>query len=81
MWRVNVLMHDWTVGIFNDAGWTIRSQFEAWSNSVMDVGATTGGLQSPESYYGEADYNATFKKTKMLCWQAHLDSVWPTNSC
>jgi hypothetical protein len=69
---------DWTVGIFNDAGWTIRSQLEAWSNSVMDVGATTGGLQSPESYYGEADI-IQLSRNEDVIWQAHLYSVWPTN--
>ena len=69
---------DWTVTVFNDAGWTVRGQLENWSNTIMDQGATTGGAQSPGAYYGEADI-MQLSRNEAVIWQAHLYSVFPTN--
>ena len=44
----------WTVTVFSDDAWGIRSALESWSNAIQDMGNSTDGLVFPRGYYGSA---------------------------
>ena len=68
----------WTLTIFNDRKYDIRSHLESWMNNMGDIGAaTTARSLNAGSYYASAivkqmDRNDSTIRTYFL------DGVWPT---
>jgi len=79
----------WTVTVFADAAWHLRSRMEQWSNLINDMGALTVGSAQPASYYGEAvvrqlgrDDSVTNEYTLYQIWPVTVDAIdlaWDTN--
>ena len=69
---------DWTLTIYNDAGWQARGDFERWNNALQEIGSTTSGTQDPASYYGIAQV-AQKDRSDATMRVAELRGVWPTN--
>ena len=69
---------DWTVTVYNDGGWVVRSNMENWNNAVQDIGADTVGAQDPSQYYGTAIVTQLDRSDNPLRGCMLLDA-WPTN--
>ena len=71
---------DWTITVYNDAGWNARSSFERWNNALQEIGVTTTGTQDPASYYGHAQVAQRDRSDEGdPIRTAELHDVWPTN--
>ena len=69
---------DWTVSVYNDAGWLARGDLERWNNALQDIGSTTTGSQDPANYYGMAEVRQKDRSDNEVR-VAMLYDVWPTN--
>ena len=69
---------DWTITVYNDAGWVARSNMENWNNAVQDIGVDTVGAQDPSSYYGQAIVTQLDRSDNPLRGCMLFD-CWPTN--
>ena len=69
---------DWTITVYNDAGWEARGDFERWNNALQEIGQTTSGTQDPASYYGVATIVQKDRSDAPIRF-AELRGVWPTN--
>ena len=66
----------WTITVFSDDAWSMRSGFEVWQNNMQDIGVTTYGSVFPRRYYG----TAVVKQMARDDWALNtytLFDVWP----
>ena len=66
----------WTITVFSDDAWDMRSGFEVWQNNMQDIGGTTFGSVFPRSYYGTATVKQMARDDVTLNTYRLFD-VWP----
>lgn len=67
----------WTVTVFSDTNWDVRSTVESWQNAMQDIGAsTTAGAASSEHYYGRANVTQLDRNDRPLR-EYVLHDIWP----
>ncbi|MDP6585689.1 MAG: hypothetical protein QF704_06290 [Anaerolineales bacterium] len=71
------LFDAWTVTVFSDAAWNIRSQLEQWSNLMQNMGSDTTGATSPDAYYGTAEVRQMDRNEATVNTYS-LYQIWPT---
>ena len=67
----------WTVTVFSDTAWSLRSSFENWSDQIAQMDEMATGALNPTDYYAKAiveqmDRVGTARATY------NLIDVWPT---
>ena len=68
----------WTLTIFNDRKYDIRSHLESWMNNMGDIGAaTTAQSLNASSYYGQAIVKQKDRNDATIRTYT-LEGVWPT---
>jgi len=68
----------WTVTIFNDRSYGIRSHLESWMNNMGDIGAaTTAQSLNASNYYATATVTQRDRNDAIIRTYT-LDGVWPT---
>jgi hypothetical protein len=65
----------WTVTVFNDANWQVRSGLETWMHAIADIGSSTTAMGT--GYYGTANVRQLNREGTSV-WGASLYNVWPT---
>ena len=66
----------WTITVFSDDAWDMRSGFEVWQNNMQDIGGTTHGTVFPRTYYGTATVKQMARDDVTLNTYRLFD-VWP----
>jgi hypothetical protein len=72
----------WTVTVFSDTAWSLRSSFEAWSHQIAHTEALATGATAPNDYYATAmvkqfDRAGGTRATYFLadCWPTTVDPI------
>ena len=65
----------WTLTIFNDTGYSIRSKLEGWANQIQNIGST---IEQEGSVYREAEVQQLSRDGSSVLRTYHLFGVWPT---
>ncbi len=72
----------WTVTVFSDTAWSLRSSFEAWSHQIAHTEALATGATAPNDYYATAmvqqlDRAGVPRATYFLadCWPTTVDPI------
>ena len=73
---------DWTITVISDSAWTMRSQFEMWSNAINSYVSNQSRLGSPnvlsfDQYTGNATVAQLDREgTEVAAYL--LEGIWPT---
>ncbi len=67
----------WTVTVFSDTAWSLRSSFEAWSDQIAQMDEMATGALRPNDYYAIAQVKQ-FDRAGGLTTTYVLQDVWPT---
>ena len=67
----------WTVTVFSDTAWSLRSSFEAWSDQIAQMDEMATGATAPNDYYAIAQVKQ-FDRAGGLTTTYVLQDVWPT---
>ena len=72
----------WTITVFNDTGFTIRSALENWQNQIQDIGASTTARLEGMSVYRSASVHHLGRNGELLrtyrlfnCWPTTVDAI------
>ena len=72
----------WTVTVFSDTAWSLRSSFEAWSDQIAQMDEMATGALRPNDYYATAmvqqlDRAGVPRATYFLadCWPTTVDPI------
>ena len=65
----------WTLTIFNDTGYSIRSKLEGWANQIQNIGSV---VEQDGSVYREAEVQQLSRAGSSVLRAYHLYGVWPT---
>ena len=72
----------WTITVFNDTGFTIRSALENWQNQIQDIGASTTARLEGMSVYRSASVHHLGRNGETLrtyslfnCWPTTVDAI------
>ena len=68
----------WTVTVFSDTAWSLRSSFETWSDKIAEMDESIKGAVAPNDYYGLAQVKQ-FDRAGGEKATDVLKDVWPTN--
>ena len=67
----------WTVTVFSDTAWSLRSSFETWSDKIAEINESVKGAVAPNDYYGIAQVKQ-FDRAGQPRATYMLSDVWPT---
>ena len=67
----------WTVTVFSDTAWSLRSSFENWSDQIAQIDEMATGALRPNDYYAVAQVKQ-FDRAGGLTTTYVLQDVWPT---
>ncbi len=67
----------WTVTLFSDTAWSLRSSFEAWSHQIAHTEALATGATAPNEYYATAMVKQ-FDRAGGTRANYFLADCWPT---
>ena len=67
----------WTVTVFSDTAWTLRSSFEAWSDQIAKMDENATGATAPNKYYATAQVKQ-FDRAGGSAATYYLKDCWPT---
>ena len=67
----------WTVTVFSDTAWSLRSSFETWSDKIAEMDESIKGAVAPNDYYGIAQVKQ-FDRAGGQKAIYELKDVWPT---
>ena len=65
----------WTLTVFNDTGFSIRSKLEGWANNIQNIGAT---VDQKGVVYRDAEVQQLSRDGSSVLRAYHLYGVWPT---
>ena len=65
----------WTLTIFNDTGYSIRSKLEGWAIQIQNIGSV---VEQDGSVYREAEVQQLSRDGSSVLRAYHLYGVWPT---
>lgn len=67
----------WTVTVFSDTAWSLRSSFETWSDKIAEMDESIKGAVAPNDYYGLAQVKQFDRAGGEKAYYV-LQDVWPT---
>ncbi len=67
----------WTVTVFSDTAWSLRSSFETWSDKIAEMDESIKGAVAPNDYYGIAQVKQFDRAGGRKAYYV-LQDVWPT---
>ena len=67
----------WTVTVFSDTAWSLRSSFETWSDKIAEMDESIKGAVAPNDYYGIAQVKQFDRAGGEKAYYV-LQDVWPT---
>ena len=67
----------WTVTVFSDTAWSLRSSFETWSDKIAEINESVKGAVAPNDYYGIAQVKQFDRAGGEKAYYV-LQDVWPT---
>ncbi len=67
----------WTVTVFSDTAWSLRSSFEAWSDQIAKMDENATGATAPNKYYATAQVKQ-FDRAGGSAATYYLKDCWPT---
>ena len=68
----------WTVTILNDAGFALRSKFEAWSTNIQALQQNLQNTSSPGEYCADAIVRQ-FNRQGAVAKSYKFHQIWPSN--
>ena len=68
----------WTVTVFSDTAWSLRSSFETWSDKIAEMDESIKGAVAPNDYYGVAQVKQFDRAGGQPRATYMLSDVWPT---
>jgi hypothetical protein len=67
----------WTVTVFSDTAWSLRSSFETWSDQIAKMDEKVTGATAPNMYYAIAQVKQFDRAGGRKAYYV-LQDVWPT---
>ena len=68
----------WTITVLNDAGFALRSKFEAWSTQIQALQQNLQGATAPDKYQANAVVKQ-FDRQGRPVRSYDFQGIWPSN--